>query len=75
MAQEATEHAVKLFDIGPWIISAIALIQVWIFAMLKRLKKPIIDIYESSNIEVGFSGFGPTLGLAGTLRVLPKFCK
>lgn len=40
--------------------------------MLKRLKKPIIDIYESSNIEVGFSGFGPTLGLAGTLRVLHK---
>ena len=57
---------------GPWIISAIALVQVWIIAIFKRIKKPIVEIYESGNIEVGYSGFGPTLGLLGTMRSLHK---
>ena len=72
IAQEVAESAVKLFDLGPWIISGIALIQVWVIALLKRIKKPVVEIYESSNIEVGFSGFGPTLALTGTICVLHK---
>jgi len=57
---------------GPWVISGIALIQIWVIAIIRRLKKPSLDIFESGNIEVGYSGFGPTLGLIGTLRVLYK---
>ncbi len=59
-------------QLGPWIISGIALIQVWVIAMAKKLRKASVDIYESGTIEVGYSGFGPTLGLTGTLRAVRK---
>lgn len=57
---------------GPWIISGLALAQVWIIALFKKFKKPQVDIYESGNVEIGFSGFGPTIGLMGTMRCLHK---
>lgn len=59
-------------NIGPWIISAVALIQVWLIALYKRFRKAKISIYESGNIEIGFSDFGPTIGLFGTLTVDTK---
>lgn len=68
----ADANATSTTQWGPWIISAIALAQVWIIALLKRVKKPSVEIYESGNIEVGYSGFGPTLGLLGTMRSLHK---
>lgn len=54
-------------NLGPWIISGIALIQVWAIALYKKIRKYKISIFESGNIEIGFSNFGPTLGLLGTL--------
>lgn len=57
---------------GPWIISGLALAQVWGIGLFRKLKNACVDIYESGNIEVGYSGFGPTLGLMGTLRGLHK---
>ncbi|MGD9873787.1 MAG: hypothetical protein AB7T27_05910 [Kiritimatiellia bacterium] len=57
---------------GPWIISGLALAQVWVIGLLKKLRKPHVDLYESGNVEVGYSGFGPTIGLMGTMRGLHK---
>lgn len=59
-------------QLGPWIISGIALIQIWLIALWRRMRKPSLAIYESGNIELGYSNLGPTLGLMGTLRVLHK---
>jgi hypothetical protein len=59
-------------NLGPWIISAIALLQVWVIEAWKRVRRAKLDWYESQNIEVGFSTFGPTLGLLGTLGVRHK---
>ena len=66
------QNTFTLSSLGPWIISAIALIQVWIIALVKKLKKPKLEIYESGSIEVGFSNFGHSLGLIGTLHVVNK---
>lgn len=58
-------------SIGPWIISGIALVQVWVIALWKRyFRKAQVGIYESGNIEIGYSNLGPTIGLVGTLRTL-----
>lgn len=57
---------------GPWIISGIALVQVWAIALIKKLRRASIDIYESGNLEIGYSSFGPTAGLTGTLRAVNK---
>jgi len=57
---------------GPWIISALALAQVWIIALFKRLRKALVDIHESGTIEIGYSSYGPTVGIVGTIRTLHK---
>ncbi len=54
-------------NLGPWIISGIALVQYWVIAAWRRLRGAKLDWYESHNIEIGYSGFGPTLALLGTL--------
>src|SRR3989339_1799575 len=36
--------------------------------------KPKIEIYETGFIQVGYSQFGPTIGLLGTIRALHKDC-
>lgn len=47
----------------------IALLQPWGVAAWKRFfRSGHIDIYETGTIEIGYSGFGPTIGLSGTLR-------
>lgn len=51
------------------IIASIALVQPWIlFAWNKFFRSGRIDIYETGNIEIGYNSFGPTIGLAGTLK-------
>lgn len=73
MEPDTAKTSIKLFNLGPWILAGVALVQVWVIALVRtlvrRLKKPIVDIYESLNIEIGFSYVGPTVGLIGTLRV------
>jgi hypothetical protein len=62
-----------LKELGPWIISFLALVQVWAIAAWKRFCRPgQVEIHESGNIEIGYIGFGPTIALTGTLRSLNK---
>ncbi|MEK6808848.1 MAG: hypothetical protein AABY14_04130 [Nanoarchaeota archaeon] len=45
------------------------MIQPWIIALWRKfLLSPKIEIYPSGNIEIGYSEYGPTIGLHGTLR-------
>lgn len=56
---------------GSLAIAIAALVQPWVIALWKRfVRQQRIDIYESGTIEVGFSRFGPTIGLNGTLRAM-----
>ncbi len=57
---------------GPWVVSILALVQVWVIGVYKWLRKGKIDIYETGNIEIGFAGFGPSVSLLGTLRARHK---
>ena len=72
MDSEITRTSITIGQIGPWIISAVALVQVWIIALFRKLRKTSVTIYESGNIELGYSTFGPTIGLSGTLRARHK---
>lgn len=59
-------------SLGPWIISGIALAQVWVIALIKRLRRAKVELYPTGNLEIGFSGFGPTIGVIGTWRALNR---
>jgi hypothetical protein len=51
----------------------IALIQPWAIALWRKAFRPgTIDIHEAGTIEVGYSAFGPTIGLRGTLRAVHR---
>jgi len=55
------------------IIAIVALMQVWVIAGWKRwIVKGILEFHPSTNIEIGFSAFGSTVSLPGTLRALKK---
>lgn len=46
-----------------------ALLQPWIGKLLKHFfRRGSVDIFETGTVEVGYSTFGPTIGLHGTLR-------
>ena len=72
MDDQAIDWVAKLKELGPWILGFVALIQVWIIAAWKRLRKGSIEIYESGSIEIGYGDLGPSVGLMGTLRCLEK---
>ena len=73
MDNETTNTTVKLLNLGPWIISAIALIQVWIIALWKKFVWTAnLSIFKTGLLEVGYSNFGPTLAINGTLRAHRK---
>jgi len=56
---------------GTLIIAVIALIQPWVRYLWKKFfKKGKIDIFPSGTIEIGYSLFGPTVAINGTLRCL-----
>src|SRR5687767_14744653 len=53
---------------GSLVIATAALVQPWLLALWRR-RSGTIDVYETGGaVEVGYSGFGPTVGLRGTLR-------
>jgi hypothetical protein len=60
----------RLKDIGPWILGFIALVQVCIVGLSKKLRKGTLEIYESGLIEIGYGDLGPGVALMGTLRCL-----
>lgn len=72
VAQEAIGLFPKVKYLGPWIVSVLALVQVWLIAAWRRLRKGKIQIHESGTIEIGYGSFGPTIALIGTLRCLHK---
>ncbi|WP_155419430.1 hypothetical protein [Chromobacterium subtsugae] len=54
---------------GAAIIATIALIQPWAINLFNYLfKKGRLEIHETGKIELGYSDYGPTVNLAGTLR-------
>ena len=58
---------------GILILALIGIIQVWVITLWKKyIMKAKIEIYETGPIEIGYSLFGPTVGLNGTLRALNK---
>ena len=51
------------------IIAVTALVQPWFIALWKKFfRSPKIEIYPSGSLEIGYSDYGPTIGLHGTLR-------
>jgi hypothetical protein len=56
-------------DLATLFVAVIALIQPWLVWIWRKVFRRVsVEVYESDNIEVGYSNFGPTIGLAGTLR-------
>jgi len=57
----------KYWRIETWslIVAAVALMQPWIVSWLKVGK---VEIYETGLPEIGYSSYGATIGLYGTLR-------
>ena len=60
-----------LKDIGPWIVGFAALVQVWVIALWKKLRKGKIDLYESGSVEIGYSGLGPSVALTAAIPAEP----
>jgi hypothetical protein len=54
-----------------FIVAIVALAQVWVIALWRRFfRKGTLDIHETGVVEVGYSQFGPTVALQGTLRAV-----
>jgi hypothetical protein len=48
----------KAKEVGPWVISLLALAQVWIVALWKKFAiRPKLELYEADTLEIGFSGW------------------
>lgn len=71
MLLQAPDSAAGLRDWLALGISVAALAQVWAIAGWKRfVRRGTLRAHETGNLEVGFSTFGPTLALLGTLRAI-----
>lgn len=67
--QESFNLALFLKDYGGHLLGILALVQVWLIAVWKRFfTRGRLDVHPTAAIEVGFSNFGPTIALLGTLR-------
>lgn len=56
---------------GTLILAVYAVVQVWIVFLWKRfVRKGKLKIHETGTIEIGYSNYGPTIALNGTLRGL-----
>lgn len=52
-------------------VAILALVQPWVMALWNRfVRRGVVEVYEGGNLEVAFSGFGPTMALVGTLRAI-----
>ncbi len=62
-----------LKDYGGHILGFLGLAQLWVVALWRRFfSRGRLNLYETAAIEIGFSSFGPTIALLGTLRALNK---
>jgi hypothetical protein len=58
---------------GSLVIAFIALSQPWIISLYKKfIKSPQVKLFEAGKIEIGYSNYGPTIGLNGTLIIENK---
>ena len=57
---------------GTLIIATYAVVQVWIIALWRRQRRGRLSIFRTGRLEVGYSNFGPTLAVFGTLRAQGK---
>ncbi len=54
-------------------IAALALLQPWLLALYRKFfRQGRIEIYETGNLEIGYTGFGPTIGIIATLRCIDR---
>ena len=66
---DGTAQAGSWRDYVSLAIAAIALAQPWAISAWRRfVRRGRVDIFETGRIEVGYSGYGPTVSLLGTLR-------
>lgn len=55
------------------VVAVVALAQVWVIALWQKFfRRGKLEIHESRLIEIGYSNFGPTIRLLGTLRALHR---
>lgn len=57
---------------GTFILATYGVIQVWLIALWKYFRSGRLSIYKTGRLEIGYSNFGPTLALNGTLRAERK---
>jgi hypothetical protein len=57
---------------GTLIIAVYGVIQIWLVALYKKFRKGKISIYKTGFLELGYSSFGPTIAINGTLRAENK---
>lgn len=62
-----------LKDYGGHALGFLGLAHVWVIALWRRfVSRGRLTVYETAAIEIGFSSFGPTVDLLGTLRAVGK---
>lgn len=59
----------RLNNIGPWVLSLLAILQVWALEAWKRFQSGRIEIH-ANQIEIGYGVLGPVVSVFGTLRCL-----
>lgn len=57
----------QLNNLGPWILSLLALVQVWILEAWRKWRTGKIEIH-ANQIEVGYGALGPVFSIFGTFR-------
>jgi hypothetical protein len=73
MSEESRTLVSLVKDYGTLIIAIYGVVQIWIIALWRKyIKRGKLEIFPSGFIEIGYSAFGPTIGLNGTLRAVDK---
>ena len=68
---------IEYWKIETWtaIVAVIALVQPWVVALYRRvLRSGRLEIYETGLPEIGYSLWGATIALYGTLRSRDREC-
>ena len=62
-----------LKDYGTLIIAIYGVIQLWLVYIFRRIfRRARVELYTTELVEIGYSNFGPTIGLYGTITTLNK---
>lgn len=69
------QHSITDFlkTYGTLMLATYGVIQVWLIALWKRLfRNGTLTVFKTGQIELGYSNYGPTIALSGTLRAEHK---